>query len=655
MLPDMRKILTLLLLALPLLSVAQYNSFPYGRITYAELNMRVYDRDTSARAVVLEEFGEAYIDNGGNHNLIFEHHFKIKILKKSGLDLSNFSIPLIKYSSQNVELLRDVKASSFSIVDGRIKESKLENKNIFTENYENGNIKKFAIPNVSVGSVIEIQYTIEKPNLFNFKKWEFQSDIPKIKSEYWALIPANYTYNIALKGFLELSRNESELVKDCFMPGGGNKADCSRLKFAMENIPAFAEEEFMTTSKNYIASINFELSEIKYFTGAVDKITKEWKDVEEELRREQRFGLQLKRGKEILGSSINLAGQTDALSKAKIIYDFVVDHYTWNGEYGKYCENGIKKAFEARKGNVGDINLSLIAALRYAGLEADPVILSTRDHGYATELYPVLSDFNYVIARLTINNKNYLLDATDPLLPFGMVPLRCLNGKGRVIGDRQTSWQDISPDNKFKKISLVQLKLDDKGGWKGMIQNVYTGYEAYSKRKEILSFGDMNAYQRNANRDLNDFVIEKMELKNLDNFSEPLTETFEGEITGVGEISTILFNPFFGHKRSNNPFKSSERLYPVDFGATTDERITVTLELPGNVEIVNLPERVALGLPNAGGRFIFDAKTEGNSVVISSWLNISRAYFTSDEYHYLKELFSRIVQLQNTDIILRKG
>jgi len=297
----------------------------------------------------------------------------------------------------------------------------------------------------------------------------------------------------------------------------------------------------------------------------------------------------------------------------------------------------------------------LIAAFRYAGMEADPVILSTRENGYVTELYPVLSEFNYVIARLNINGKVYLVDATDPLLPFGMIPLRCLNMNGRVIGDRQTSWQSIVPDNKFKKVCYVQLKLDDSGTWKVTIQNTYVGYDAYTKRKEIFSFDDPEAYKKNVDRNSNDFTIKKIEFKNLDNFAEPLIEKVEGEIEKRGEMPTFFFNPFLVHKRNENPFKSSERLYPVDFGATTDERVTINLELPEDVEIVNLPERVALSLPNDGGRFIFDAKKEGNSVVISSWLNISRAYFTSDEYHYLKELFSRIVQLQNTDIVLKKS
>ncbi|HEX5170133.1 MAG TPA: DUF3857 domain-containing protein [Cyclobacteriaceae bacterium] len=654
----MRKLIFLSVLVLPMLSLAQNHGFPFGKVTVSELNMKVYEKDTTAEAVILDEFGEAFIDSDGAHNLIFEHHYKIKILKKGGLDRANFSIPLFRYSNSGLDILREVKASSFFVEgDGQIKESKLDNKNIYTEHYENADVKKFAVPNVSVGCIVEISYRLEKGNLFNFKKWDFQSDIPKIRSEYWALIPANYVYNISLKGFLKLSKNESELLKNCFQPGGGNQADCTRMKFAMENIPAFIEEEYTTTSKNYLSSINFELSEVKYFSGVIDKITKEWKDVEEELRKEQRFGLQLKRGKEIVGESVErlLNGETDPLNKAKIIYEFIVNHYTWNGEYSKYCENGIKKAFDGKTGNVGDINLSLIAAFRYAGLSADPVILSTRDNGYITELYPVLSDFNYVIARLNVNDKIYLLDATDPLLPFGMIPFRCLNGKGRMIGDRQTAWEEIGTADKFAKLSYVRLKLDDGGNWTGSVQNTYMGYEAYTKRKEILASDDLKEYEKKLDDKLNDFEVSKLEVKNLENIDEPLVETFELSTDGLTSAPSMLFNPFFVHKRDANPFKTSERLYPVDFGAATDDRTTISIEVPEAVRVVNLPDRMALGLPNNGGKYIFDARNVNNMIMISSWLMISKPVFSSEEYHYLKELFSRIVQLQNTDIIFRKS
>ncbi|HLT71528.1 MAG TPA: hypothetical protein VKZ75_02705, partial [Cyclobacteriaceae bacterium] len=436
---------------------AQANDFPFGQVSVTELNMKVYEKDTAAAAVVLNEFGYAFFDESA-HTIRMDYHVKIKILRQSGLYLANFSMPLYKYSNmgaQNVDLIHDLKASSFTLGPNGIVESRLSLKSVMTERNEHYDEKKFAIPNAVVGSVIEIFYQIESPYIFNFREWNFQREIPKARSEYWAKIPAFYRYNVSLVGFLHLSKNESDVIKNCFT----SNVACSMQKFAMENIPAFVEEDYMTAKSNFVSAIRFELKEIHRLTGYVDRITKEWKDVENELRQDSRFGGQLRRGENIMDQNLttSIVSQADPLVRAMGVYDYIVKHYDWNGLTGKYCEQGIRKAFEARRGNVGDLNLSLIAALRYAGLEADPVILSTRSNGYVTELFPSLSDFNYVIARLVIDDKEYLLDATDPLVPFGMIPFHCLNGKGRLIGDSESSWLLIKAPAMFKQNNYITL------------------------------------------------------------------------------------------------------------------------------------------------------------------------------------------------------
>lgn len=652
----MKRILSLLICFVPVFVSAQQKGFKFGTVTIPELAMTKYEKDTSAVAVVLDEFGEASFGSYYPFNLIYEYHARIKILKKAGLEHADFIIPVRKFDSQHIEILKEVQASSFNLEPDGIKESKLDDKNIFLEKFPDYGLKKFAIPNVRVGSVIEVRYIFETPYFFNFMKWEFQDDIPKIKSEYWPLIPANYVYNIALKGYLKLSRNESSVVKDCFSPGG-DRADCTQLKFAMEDIPAFHDEEFMTTRNNYLSAINFELSEIKRFDGSVNKVTKEWKDVEEELRKNPSFGIQLKRGKDIMDNTVDqlISQETDPFVKANKIYDFIKLSYRWNGDYSKYCDIGIKKAFDSKKGNVGDINLSLIAALRYAGLDADPLILSTRRNGFVTELYPVLSDFNYVIAKLTINGKDYLLDATDPYLPFGMIPLRCLNGKGRVIGDRKTSWFDLTPSNKLKETTVLTLSIKPEGETIAMIQNTLLGYKALDQRKNINSFSTVAEYKEDVANKHNTMTIKEHAIENLDSLDKFLVEKMNVELDEIdGTASTMIFNPFMVNRWKENPFKSTERLYPVDFAAPIDERISVQIDYPDNIEVVSVPQAVALALPNKGGKYIFSIQNNPGRLMLSSWLTVDRTLYSSEEYHYLRELFNIVVQSQGADIILKR-
>ncbi len=635
---------------------AQDHGFPFGEFLYSELNMTEYKKDTSARALVLNEFGEAYISDG-DLNLVFEYHIKIKILKQGGLEEADFSIPLRKLDGRE-ETLGSVKSVTFNMGDGKVVQSKFDGR-IYTENInEYWDMKKFTLPNVKVGSVIDVAYTIQSPFIYNFRRWEFQSSLPKLYSEYWATIPGNYNYNITLKGYLGLVKDTAEVIYDCFTPGGGRKADCARYKFAVSDIPAFVEEDYMTAAVNFVSAINFELSEIKYFDGRVDKITKTWKDAEQELRVDTKFGVQLKRGKDIIDEKVEqlIGGESDPVSKAKKIYYFIKDGYEWNETYGKYSDLGIRKAFEQRRGNVGDINLSLIAALRYAGLSVEPLILSTRENGLPIDLHPVLSDFNYVIAKLTIGDKVYLLDATDKFMPFGVLPTRCLNGKGRVLGERESYWHEIKPTDKMKSVTIVDLQLEADGFLRGTINNSYMGYEGIRKRKRIAAFNNEHDYIKQLDEGWREITIKEYELTNVDQIDKPLGERLTVEMSGFGDetIKTIFFNPFIVDRWEKNPFKSHERLYPVDFGTPLEEVLILNLTLPAAIEVVSLPEKIGQALPNNGGRYIFQAQQNGNKVTVTHSLVISKSVFSSQEYYFLKELFSHIIQAQNADLIFKR-
>src|SRR5690606_30204003 len=118
----------------------------------------VYAPDTTAGALVLDEFGEAYIDNGGDNNLLLEYHVKIKILKREGLDQANFRLLLRKNGTAR-ERLRQVEAYTYNVVNGSLKKTSMPSNSIYTTSlneYRDESI--FTLPEVQVGSVIEVRY-----------------------------------------------------------------------------------------------------------------------------------------------------------------------------------------------------------------------------------------------------------------------------------------------------------------------------------------------------------------------------------------------------------------------------------------------------------------------------------------------------------------
>jgi hypothetical protein len=651
-----RLILTLIALQASFFSLGQNHGFPFGAVYLKELNMPSYPLDSTAAAVVLNEFGEVYFDSE-NGNMIVEYHKKVKILKKEGLEEANFSILLRKNDSRREQLI-SIEAITHYLDKEKIKSATVDKKAIFHEDNPNYEQVKFTLPSAIVGCTIEVKYKITSPFIFNLYPWEFQSDIPKVQSEFWALIPGNYTYNASLKGFLKLSSNESELVKECFSFGSA-KADCGLLKFSMKDIPAFKEEEYMTAKSNFLSAINFELEQIKYFDGRVDKITKEWKDVEEELQTHTDFGTQIKKARNLFEKEIPplLVGATDPLEKAKKIYNWIKSHYNWNDYLGKYTENGVKKSFETKKGNVGDINLSLLGALQAAELSANPVILSTRANGLPNSLYPVLSDFNYVVVQLIAGENTFLLDATDHFMPFGILPERCLNGKGRLLAKKNSSDVDLTPKAKQKAVTTVTLKLSEEGTLQGSFQINSYDYEGLENRKAILSHSNRADYIKTLEKKWGAKEIKNYAVENLQELEKPLVEKMEVAFDAhdATNVHQIYFNPFVAGQWSNNPFKSNERTFPVDFGVAQEETVLLSLEYPANFHLDEIPKNVALAMPNKGGRYFFNCTNLGNKLSITYSLNLTKAVYDAVEYHSLKELFSRIVQLRQTDLVLIKN
>ena len=633
-------------------TLAQGNGFKFGEIRLAELEMNRYPLDSSAAAVVLDEFGEAYFDEGKLH---FEYHAKIKILNKEGQKYGDFRIPLRKNESNKEEVLQ-IRASTYNWVNGKIKMDEMDKKSVFYEsNSRYFDFAKFTLANVQVGSVIEIAYTITSPFILNFWPWEFQREIPKRNSEFWAKIQANYNYNISIRGFLKLSKNESSIINSCFT-FGTSKADCALYKFGMQNIPAFKDEDYMTAKSNFISAINFELSEIKYFDGRIDKVTKEWKDVEDELMQNEHFGSQLKKAKNLADDAISGVINSDSsdLYKARKILSWVRNNYSWNEEVRLYSEFGVKKAWESKVGNSADLNFILFGFLQSAGLKPNPVILSTRSNGNpVADLYPVLSDYNYVVVSVDINGTVYLLDATEKFMPFGLLPTRCLNGKGRLLAKSKSDFVNLSATKgKQKRFTSIILKLDENGNFKGSVFITYSDYDGAARRRQLSVFSSNEERIQFAQKEWSRVQVRSYTNENLLEVEKPLTEKLEIEFESeVEKPRQLYFNPFIADRWDENPFKSNERSFPVDFGAPLQKITSLVIEMPSNYTVDDLPNSVALGLPNEGGKFLLATGKTDKNVTFRSTLALNRGIYNSQEYHYLKELFSRIIQIEQADLV----
>lgn len=634
--------------------------FEYLKPGQDELILTKTSLDSNASAVVLREFGTASVridDNYGNLYIDFEYHVRIKILNKNGFRHANIVIPQRTYNDKE-DLIQELKASTINYLDGQIVFTELDKKKIFREKKNKYiTLTKFTMPNLADGSIIEYSYRLHSPSIFNFRSWEFQSDIPKLHSEYVAFIPALYNYNVSLRGAQKLTSSNAEISRECLRIAG-NAIDCSKMTYIMKNIPALIEEDYMTAASNFRSAINFELSDYMMLNGAKKSITKEWKDIDYELISDKSFGTQIKR-KDVFTPILPeiLKNTTDQLSQAKAIYGFIKRSIKENGFIGLYSENTVKKALETHSGNTGDINLALIAALNAAAIDAEALILSTRANGLVSTVFPVISDFNYVVAKVNIAGKTYLLDASEPLMPFGLLPLHCINGQGRVIPLKKPSyWYDLKASQRETTRYNLNAELGKDGKLRGSLTTYSIGYAAYNKRRKITTAGSLDEFVEKLDESMPKIRILKHEINNLDSIENPLIERYEIEMPVFENINSdpLFFNPFFIERISRNPFNLNERTYPVDLGSETEVRVAITIKLPENYALAEQPKALNMSLADSGGRYLCNTALEENVLMFNQLIQFNKPIYDPAEYLSLKEFYSRIIQLQKTDIILKR-
>ncbi|WP_276499065.1 DUF3857 domain-containing protein [Pontibacter litorisediminis] len=635
---------------------AAAQDFKFGKVSEEELKMSVYDKDTAAAAVILSDYGFSRFEYMGEMKVVFERQVRIKIFKKSGYDWADVVVPYYQKGTGK-ERVGSIKGYTFNLEDGKIQKDKLEGSSVFDEKTsEYWYAKKFTMPNVKEGSVIDVSYTITSDFVYTLRDWEFQHSIPVVRSEYRARIPEYFDYKFLMQGYHALYSNESN--KEAAT--GSSKASPDMLNNAyvwvMKDVPALKEEKYITTVRDYQSKIEFELQRVHFPGQASRTMTGDWQKVTSDLMTQDKFGVQLNRSgffkDQLAIIQSKYKSQPEQLAA---IFDLVKSRMKWNGINSTYANTTIRKAWDERTGNAADINLLLTSMLLEAGFDAAPVLISTRNHGRInTAMSPMVTKFNYVIAHVKVGETEYLLDATDPLVTVGVLPTRCLNGQGRLIKKGADRWVSLTPATNYSKLFSATLIMNGEGEIVGTGRESAGGYGAINLRRAILEEGEGKYTERLA-KEVGDFKLTKPEIKNLNDLGSSLDITYNINVNGSGRAHDIIYlNPMLGRGEKENPFKLNERLYPVDFGTPIDETYIFSFTIPEGYEVEEAPQSIALNLPESGGRFMYMVQQQGNMLQVMSKLSINKPVFYAEEYANLKELYNRIIAKHAEQVVLKK-
>ena len=661
------KFQSLLIVVFLLLGISKSSAQNYelGKVTVAELKEKANPKDITAAAAILFKKGKTFFtftkDKGFSANHVYE--FKIKIYKKEGLKWADQKVRFyIGYENLSEDRLEFSNAVTYNLENESIVKKKLGNQGAFTKKVNKfWDEKIITLPNVKVGSIIEYKYILKSDNIVKLPNFDFQYDIPVNYFEYKTDIPEYYIYKPILVGGHKVETdskltNGSQSFEDDY-----NKTKSISYKqisafYKGNDIPALLQELYIDNIDNYKGSIQHELERVRYPDQPVKDYTITWEGVANTIFKDKSFGKELNERDFLLEDVKKLLTNVESQKeRLNIIFKFVQNKMNWNEENDYYTQKGVKKAYADQTGNVAEINFILISMLKLAGIEANPVLVSTIQNGIP--VYPTRTGFNYVVAAAQIEDKQILLDATHKFTYPGILPLNVLNWKGRLIKDDGTSAEiDLVPSTMSKEYSSLMVKIDNLGKIEGKIRIQRTDYDAYLFRVENANKNQEN-YLEKLEEQLGDSKISNYTIDNKKtNVQEPVLETFSLNAENRVEIigGKMFINPLLFFTRSKNPFTQEVRQMPVYFGYPTQEKFNLNIEIPEGYEIESLPNPIKIESENKEIVYMLNTSGEGNKIRIISSKEINNSIFAADQYNGLKDLFQKMIASQNEKIVLKK-
>ena len=647
-------------------------NFKFGKVSKEELSEKVHPLDSTAKAAYLNINKEVFIEytTSSGWQLVTLVTKRIKIYSKEAAEYATEEVSLFKRGGTD-ERLSDIKAYTYNLEKGKIKKVKLKKSQIFeNEISKNWFSQKFTMPNVKDGSVLEFKYRKTSPYFQFLDKFELQHSIPINKLDVLVKIPEYFVYFVHNQGYLQMYFKESVKIKKLRFSYNtqertrtqNRKVDQETLEINYKyyelskgNIPAIeSNESNMPPIRNYLSSAKFELQSILMPNSKPIYYTTSWGDVASRIFKTAAFGEELQKSsyyKKDLESL--LVGKTTEVEKAMAIFQFVKSKIKWNNINGKYAIDGVRSAYKNGTGNVAEINLILTSMLRSAGLNANPVLISTRSNGLP--LYPTINGFNYVVSSVSFSDNTFaMFDGTSPYSLPNMLPVRTINWKGRLVKKDGTSISiDLIPKSISSEDNTISVKINEEGSVVGMMRSKFTNYNAYNYR---LSYNHVKESElQTLIEEKNNIEIENFRVTNKNN-SKPISQLvkFKSEDL-IEEIGGKLYvEPLLFLTKRNNPFKLEKRNYPVDFIAPWQEKNTVTIQVPDGYKIETIPEASAISMSNSYGVFKYQVIAAGNKVKVLSSVRFNKAIITPDYYPELKEFYNRMVKKQIEKIVLVK-
>ncbi|NMM48391.1 DUF3857 domain-containing protein [Marinigracilibium pacificum] len=623
-----------------------------GRINADDWNIANLDSlKKVCDAVILSNIGLSRIDHISSKGWMLEYSYYVKVLILNNDGVDKFGNIDIVYN-QNDDV--SIKGYTYSKdKSNKITEQKFTTRDAsFTEYTTFRDNLILHIPGLKKNSILEYEISIRTGNIANVRDWEFQKEDPVLLSEYTTIIPEFFDFKAFYQGSYPVNIDKGSGVSTINMTNYSETYSYEKSVYSTQNLPGVPDEDYTSIKSNSFTKYRFEIRGYRDFIGGYHALGTDYNNIiEGQLFDDSNF-IQYKKNNAFLDEVLGSVSIEKSIDGANTILKLISRSIAWNKQTGWLSPyKTYRKLINDKNGSAADINNLLIGAYRRAGFTAYPVLLSTRKNGLVNPFVPLLSNFNYVICLVVIDGKYILVDATEPSAPFGMLPLRCINGKGLIVTDDAVEqWIDLRNYTKAETLTSSTIKIN--------LENNSLDKTILRKRKGI---------------DLINFATGLDSLKFVEEFADKYTSEFSGSeikshkigIEGYEAIqevevsnpllvanNAIYISPFEDFIYKKNPFNKEKRYQAIDFISPWKKIYMATIDVPEGYIVETELESKIFTTPDKKFVFKINSIQNGNKLSLIATVIIEESYFLPNQYPDIRLFFDTIERELSKQVML---
>ena len=353
--------------------------------------------------------------------------------------------------------------------------------------------------------------------------------------------------------------------------------------------------------------------------------------------------------------------------KAQIIYNYTLKSITYSAiplDSNKYLSNKAAIILSKKSGGNKDITNLFVAMCRAAGLNANAVLVATREIGMGNLSVPVMN-FNFIIAKVTCDNKDYYAEFDFDKLSFPSLRFQIRNGVALETGENGKPHKPfvLNPPTREKDISKRKgtVRFEDRN----MIiekNNIKTGMAAAMFR--FVYHNTPKNDIKNKMEDAISMIYPKVKLTSLkfnnelmslsDSVQYYFSYTVSNAFSNYGDIYFIDL-PLERPQKKIMDLDIDNRKYPIqiDLYFRIDEIIEdIDIILPAGMKLAEMPENVILTCKYADYKKEFVLK--GDTLQLKYKLLIKKSIVDTEGLQEFKNFMENVLDSDSQKIAFRK-